>query len=134
METDIKKFMEYIRVIDKDFSSYEDKDKGVVFICNTVSLLAKCEYLELDKKQYEAALFQKQVEKLDYEIKNIKRAVPKNEITKKEEDKFTITEKEVAIHRIWKVSNAIGVFKCFVNKDEAIEYTNKINSTIFKNL
>lgn len=134
METNLDRFMEHITIIDKEFSNYEDNNKGVIFPCNTIGLLVKCEYLELDKNELQVALFQKKIDELDYEIGKVKRAIPKSEITKKEEDKYTITQKEISVRKIWKVSNAIGVFKCFTKKDEAVKYTQKINAEVFKYL
>ena len=90
--------------------------------------------LELSKEEYQAAKFQKKIDDLDYKIENIKKAVPKNEITGKDEDKFTITEKEVAVRKIWNVSNTAGAFKSFVNKDEAMDYSKNINKEVFNYL
>lgn len=60
--------------------------------------------------------------------------MPKNEITGKDKDKFTITEKEVAVRKIWNVSNTAGAFKSFVDKDEAMEYSKNTNKEVFNYL
>ena len=52
--------------------------------------------------------------KINCGIENIKKAVPKNEITGKDKDKFTITEKEVAVRKIWNVTNTAGAMKSFL--------------------
>ena len=127
MERDLCKFYDYVRVINKDLSEYNDK-KGNCFIFNTVNLLVRMDYLELTKEEYQVAKFQQKVEDLDYEIGNIKRPVPKNEITGKDEDKYTITEKEVAVRKIWNVSNAFGIVKSFTNQLDALNFYNGINS------
>jgi hypothetical protein len=134
MEKDLYKLMESINIFNKEFSEYEDKEKGVKFPFNTVNLLTRVDLLELTKEEYQVAKFQQKIEDLDYKIENIKRAVPKNEITKKDEDKFTITEKEVAVRKIWNVSNTLGAFKSFTNKEDALKLSKEINDKIFEYL
>ena len=131
MEKDLIKFMGKINVINKDFSQYLDEEKGIEFLFNTVNAVANVDYLELDKQQYEVAKFQNKIEDLEYEIETIKKAVPKNEVTGKDEDKFTITEKDVAVRKIWNVSNRMGAYKSFTNKQSALECANNINKLIF---
>ena len=127
MEKDLCKFYDYVRVINKDLSEYND-EKGNCFIFNTVNALVRMDYLELTKEEFTSLKFQQKVEDLDYEIINIKRPVPKNEITGKDEDKFTITEKEVAVRKVWNVSNAFGITKSFINQLDALNFYNEINS------
>lgn len=134
MEKDLCKLMESINIFNKEFSEYEDKEKGVKFPFNTVNLLTRVDLLELTKEEYQVAKFQQKIEDLDYKIENIKRAVPKNEITKKDEDKFTITEKEVAVRKIWNVSNTLGAFKSFTNKEDAMKRSKEINERVFEYL
>ncbi len=129
MEKDLCKFNENIEIINKDFSKYRD-DKGNNFIFNTINQLAKVDYLELTKEEYQVAKFQQKIEDLEYNIINVKKPVPKNEITGKDEDKFTITEKEVAVRQIWNVSNPYGAIKSFTNKEDAITLANEINDKI----
>ena len=129
MERDLCKFMENIEVINKDLSTYFD-DKGNYFVFNTINAIAKVEYLELTKEEYNVAKFQQKIEDLDYKVINVKKAVPKNEITKKDEDKYTITEKEVAVRQVWNVSNPYGAIKSFTNKEDALTLANEINDKI----
>lgn len=129
MEKDLCKFYENINYINKDISEYADS-KGNRFIFNTINALVRVDYLELSKEEYQMALFQQKVQENDYNIINIKKAVPKNEITKKEEDKYTITEKEVAVRQVWNVSNAFGIVKSFTNKEDANKLAIEINSEI----
>lgn len=131
MEKDLIKFYDNIEVINKDLSRYED-DKGNMFILNTINLLARVDYMELTKEEYKVAKFQQKIEDLDYSMTNIKRVVSKNEITKKEEDKYTLVDKEVAVRQIWNVSNPYGVFKSYTNKDEAVKYAKEVNEKILK--
>lgn len=130
----LEEFMENVEILGKEFSIYTDKEKGVSFPLNTVHLLTRVDMLELTKEEYQVAKFQKKIEDLDYKIENIKKAVPKNEITGKDEDKFTITEKEVAVRRVWNVSNTAGAFKSYTSKEDAMEKSKEINNKIFEYL
>ena len=135
MEKELDLFMKNIEIINKDFAIYKDKEKGFYVPVNTISLLANLEYLELEKQQYDVALFQQKIDKkLEYKIINIKKPVPKNEVTGKEEDKNILVEKEVAARQIWNVSNRYGAFKSFNDKNEALEYVDEINKKIWKEL
>ena len=86
MEKDLCKFYDNVSIINKDLAEYKD-DKGNMFILNTVNLLLRVDLLELTKEEYNMAKFQQKVEDLDYTITNIKKPVPKNEITGKDEIK-----------------------------------------------
>ena len=130
----LDEFMKNVEILGKEFSIYTDEEKGVMFPLNTVHLLTRVDMLELSKEEYQSAKFQKKIDDLDYKIENIKKAVPKNEITGKDEDKFTITEKEVAVRKIWNVSNTAGAFKSFTDKEEAMEYSKNINKEVFEYL
>ena len=129
MERDLCKFYENITYINKDISEYSDA-KGNRFIFNTINAIVRVDYLELTKEEYQSALFQQKIQENEYNIINIKKPVPKNEITKKDEDKFTIVEKEVAVRQIWNVSNPYGAFKSFNDKNDALKFANKINDNI----
>ena len=134
MEKDLCRFMENIEILGKEFALYTDNEKGISFPLNTVHLLARVDYLELTKEEYAAAKFQQKIDDLEYEIANVKKAVPKNEITGKDEDKFIIAEKEVAVRKVWNVSNGAGAFKSYINKDDAMEKVKEINSKVFEYL
>lgn len=130
----LDEFMKNVEILGKEFSVYTDEEKGVMFPLNTVHLLTRVDMLELAKEEYQVAKFQKKIDDLDYKIENIKKAVPKNEITGKDEDKFTITEKEVAVRKIWNVTNTAGAMKSFTDKDEAMKYSKNINKKVFEYL
>lgn len=127
MEKDILNFMSKVEIINKDFSRYVDKEKGIVFSLNTVQLLPRLDYLELDKTQFEAHKFEGKIDKnLEYNIIDIDKPTSKYSITKKEEDKFTIVNQKVAVRQIWNVVNALGIYKSFNNKDEALKVYEEI--------
>lgn len=129
MERDLCKFYENINILGKDFSTYED-EKGNLFTLNTINLLARVDKLELSKEEYKIAVFQQKVQDGEYSIVNIKKPVPKNEITGKDEDKFTLVDKEIAVREIWNVSNAVGITKSFTTKEEALKTAKEINKKI----
>lgn len=130
----LEEFMNNVEILGKEFSVYTDNEQGVLFPLNTVNILARVDYLELTKDQYVAAKFSQKIEDLDYNVVNVKKAVPKNEITGKEEDKTTIVEKEVAARQIWNVSNTAGAFKSYTNKEDAMEKAKEINDKVFEYL
>lgn len=136
-ELDLEEFMKNINIENKNFSQYEDI-KGNYFELNTVQLLTRVDYLELGTEkigehgasEYEQALFTKKINNLDYNHKEIKKPVPKSEITGKDEDKFTITEKKSEIVEVWNVSNPYGAFKSFTNKKDALKLAKSINEKV----
>ena len=130
MEMELNKFMEKVDIINKELSIYKDNEKGMLFYLNTVQLLVRVEPLELDKEQYKIALFEKKVEDLKYNEEKIKRVVPKNTITKDDKDKYTLTNKEVIIKKVYNVANALNIKKSFVDKEEAMQYAEAINNGI----
>ena len=130
MEKDLINFMNNVKIINKDLSLYEDDEKGIMFYLNTVNLLTRVDLLELDEVKYKIALFEKKIDKLKYTEEFIERPVPKNTITKKDEDKFTLINQKVKIKRVWNVSNTAGMFKSFTNKEEAIKFAKDTNEKI----
>lgn len=132
MEKDLIKFYDNISKINKDMCEYED-EKGNSYIIPVGQLLCSCTYNELDKNEFTIALYNKLVDKdLPYEESKIKRAVSKEEITKNKEDKYTLTEKEVIVKKVWLVQNGLKISKSFTNKEEALELLHKINKDILE--
>ena len=126
MEKDLIKFNDNIEVINKDISKYED-EKGTMFICNTIGLIAKVEALELSKEELKMKIFEGEIDDLDYQIENVKITVSKYSLTKKEEDKFTIVDSEVAVRKVYNVSNGVKIHKSFINKEDALKLAKEIN-------
>lgn len=140
-ELDLEKFMNNITIENKNFSKYED-DKGNMFLLNTVQLLTRVDYIELSTEKtgengasdYEKALFNESINKKDYKTKEVKKPIPKSEVTGKKEDMYTITEVEEKVVQIWQVSNNYGAFKSFVKKEEALNFADSINDKVKKYL
>ena len=123
----INEFMEKVEILNKDISQYKDEEKGRMFCLNTIQLLARVDYLELSKEEYEKAKFEMKIDNLEYNIIETTRPVPKNTITKKDSDKYTIVNSKVKVRQVWNVSNALGIKKSFTNKDEAMELAESLN-------
>ena len=134
MEKDIVKFMNNIEIINKDFARYKDEEKGIIFSLNTVQLLPRLDYLELDKTQYETSKFEQKIDNLEYNIINVDKPASKYARTKKEEDKFIIENQKVAVRQVWNVVNTLGLHKSFTTKEEALETYGKIYDKVSANL
>lgn len=130
METNLINFMKNITNINKDISVYNDNDKGILFYVNTIQLLAKVDYLELSSEEYKKAKFEKKIEDLEYNITEVERPQSKYARTKKEEDMYIIENAKVKVRQVWNVSNPIGVYKSFINKEEALKLAEEINKDI----
>ena len=134
MVKDLDKFYNSLKILDKTMSIYEDKD-GNYSVLPTSSLLVAVDYNEFEKNQYDLAVFNGDIPKdFKTDIKNITKPVPKYEITKKEEDRYIITEKEVAVKPVWFVINGLKIKKAFNNKEEALKKAKEINEEIIKTL
>ena len=134
MEKDIISFMDKVEIINKDFSRYVDKEKGIIFSLNTVQLLPRLDYLELDKTQFEAQKFEGKIDKLEYSIIEVDKPTSKYAITKKDEDKFTIVNQKVAVRQVWNVINALGIHKSFTTKEEALKVYEEIYGKVIEYL
>lgn len=134
MQDNILEFNGKVNVINKDYAMYKDLEKGVIFPLNTINLLARVDYLELSKEEYEKAKFEMKIDNLEYNIVEVDRPVPKYTLTKKEEDKYTITNSKVKVRQVWNVSNALGIKKSFTNKEEAIKLAEEQNKKILEEI
>ena len=65
-----------------------------------------------------------------YKEEFIERPTPKNRITKRDEDKYTLVMEKVKVKKVYNVANALNVKKSFVDKEEAMKYAEKINNRI----
>lgn len=133
MEKELNKFMDHITILNKDIAVYED-EKGNLFNVNTIKLLASVEVMELPKEEYKKAVFERRIDDLEYTDTTIYVPVPKNTITKRDEDKYTLVDKEMNAKVIYNVSNQIGLHKSFTNKEEALELAKSINAKVQENL
>lgn len=134
MIENLTEYMGKVKIIDKNISEYEDTEKGVKYILPTPHLLARVDYLELTDTEFNKAKFEQKVDNLEYKTDMVDRPKPKYEVTKKEEDRYTIINSKVKVHKIWNVSNGLGYKQSFDNKDQALELCNSINKEVLEAL
>lgn len=114
----------------KEYSVYED-DKGNLAEIPTKMLKLKCNYIELEEKDYKTYLFNGIVEKdKEYNKIKVKTQIDKYQETNDKKDMGTIIDKEIEVYQVWLVANEAGAFITFNNKEEAIEYTKEYNKAI----
>lgn len=134
MEKDIVSFMKNVEIINKDFARYIDNEKGIIFSLNTVQLLPRLDYMELDKTKYETSKFEQKIDNLEYNIINVDKPSSKYARTKKEEDRFIIENQKVAVRQVWNVVNALGIHKSFTTKEEATKVYNELYDEVMQKL
>ena len=125
-------FYKNVRYIDERLAIYED-DKGNYVHNTPATLLVNVQYHEMTKEELEKAVFNQLVPK-DMIFKEVdkKTIVPKNEITGKDKDKYTLVDKIVKAKQVWIMSNSLGVKMAFNSKEEAKKVRDEINSKIYE--
>lgn len=132
MKKDLGQFLNNITKINKDLVRYED-EKGNIIYAPINALYASCTYLELNKTQYEQMVFQQTITPDDYNVIEIKTQTSKYEITKKEEDRFTLVDTTAKVRQVWIVANQLQFSKCFKTKEEAEKLVKEIEKYIETN-
>lgn len=132
VNNDILEFMKNLKVINKDFSEYNDPDKGVQYIVPNSYVFARCDYLELTNEELKKERFNQTIDKSDIKFNYIDstRPVPKYEQTKVEADRYTIVDAKVKVNQIWLVSNGMKMVKSFNNKKDALKLVESINAPL----
>ena len=128
----IEVFMEKINFISKDISKYRDEENGNCMTIGTSQLFPRLETMELTSQELKKAKFENIIDDIKYEQVEFERPVPKSEITKREEDKYTITMKKIKGYKVFNVYNALKIKKSFSNFDEAIKCYDKIDNMVNK--
>lgn len=126
----ITEYMSKVNIQDKSISEYYDQEKGTKYIIPTTHLLTRVDYLELTESEYTKAKFEQKVDNLEYNTIMVDRPKPKYEVTKKEEDRYTIINSKVKVYQIWNLSNGLGIKQSFTNKDDALKLYDEINKPI----
>lgn len=129
MKKDLTEFLNNLTRINEDLVKYQD-EKGNIIYAPIKSLYASCTYLELNKTQYEQMVFQQTITPDDYNVIEIKTQTSKYEITKKEEDRFTLVDTTAKVRQIWVVANQLQFGKCFKTKEEAEALVQEIEAYI----
>ena len=134
MTKNLDEFYKNIELKNKDFSIYKDNDHNYS-VLPTAGILVAVDYNELNKQQWEVAKFNQDIPKdFESEIAEVDKTVSKYDITHKEEDKYILTTKKEAVHKVWFVINQFKIKKAFADGKEALEYAEKINTPILKML
>ena len=130
MTKNLDEFYKNIEIVNKDFSIYKDDDHNYS-VLPTAGALVAVDYNELNKQQWEVAKFNQDIPKdFETELAMVDKTVSKYDITHKEEDKYTLTTKKEAIHKVWFVMNQFKVKKAFKDGEEALKYAEEINKPI----
>lgn len=131
MKEDLKSFMSKVKTLCKDLCEYYDEEKGIKYLLPTSYVWARVDYFELTNDELKKAIFEEQVDKID-DLNYIEstRRQSKYEITKREEDRWTITEAKVKVNQLWVVSNGTKIKNTFNNKEEAVKFLDEINEPL----
>lgn len=132
----LQDYMKKINLISDKVCFYEDKEKGTIYPLTPAHLFARVDYLEIGTEktngvsEYDKLIFENKIEPNDYQKIEKKVLIPKNEITGNKKDQYTIIEENKPAVAIWNVSNQVGIFSSFVNKDDAIKLCEEINKKV----
>lgn len=132
MKKDLTNFIKNLTKINKELVKYQD-DKGNIIYAPINALYASCTYLELNKQQYEQMVFQQQITPDNYNVIEVKTQTSKYEVTKKEEDRFTLIDTTAKVKQVWIVANQLQFSKCFKTKEEAEKLVKEIEEYIETN-
>lgn len=132
MKKDLNNFIKNLTKINDELVKYQD-EKGNIIYAPLNALYCSCTYLELNKTQYEQMVFQQTIKDDDYNIIEIKTQVPKSEITKKEEDKFTLVDSTAKVRQVWVVANQLQFSASFKTKEEAEKLVKEVEDYIEAN-
>jgi hypothetical protein len=119
-------------ILYKEICMYKDEEKGIIYPLTPQHLLARVDYLELDKGEVEKYKFDQKIDKKEYKMYDCEKPVSKYQLTKNKEDMYTITNMKFKGTHIWNVSNQAGIHETFENKEEAIKLCDEINSKILE--
>lgn len=129
----LEEYMDKITITNKEISKYVDEEKGIYYTIPTGQLFPRVEYMELTKQELNKLKFEQKIDDLKYEQVEFERPTPKSEITKRDEDKYTIVNKKIKGYKVWNVSNGLNIKKSFTNKKDAICLYKKIDKFVTDN-
>lgn len=132
VNNDLVEFMKHLTVLNKDFSEYNDVEKGNKYMIPNSYVFARCDYLELTNEELKKERFEQHIDKSNIKFNYIEstRPKPKYEQTKREADKYTIVDAKVMVNQVWLVSNGMKMVKSFNNKEDAIKLVDSINKPL----
>lgn len=133
-DEELNSYMEHIRFINKELAEYVNMETGVKYIIPLANLLCRIEYIEASDSELKTLLFNRQVDKLDYKTKMVKRPVVKSTITHDKSDDKTLVDSKIKAYQIWNVSNGLNIRKSFADKNEAIKLYDEITDKILNEM
>ena len=111
---------------------YKDEEKGIIYPLTPQHLLARIDYMELDKDGLEKAIFEQKIDRKEYKMYDCTKPASKYQITKDKKDMYTLTDMKFKGTHIWNVSNQVGIHETFENKEDAIKLCNEINEKVYE--
>lgn len=128
MKKDLIEFNKNITKLTKEIATLRE-DNGTISLFNIGQLMCGCEYLQLDKMQFEKAKFEMIVDKNEeYNTIETIRKIDKYTNTKNKRDKGTIIDEKVEVKEVWIVKNSLGLTHSFNKKENAVKYTDEMNN------
>lgn len=125
----LQDFMNKLEITEK-VAIYRNKEKGLMYPITLAHLLCRVDYLELDEKEINVSKFKNIITDKEYKMQDCEKLIPKSEITKKEEDYFTMTKKKYKGAKVWNVSNQLGIHTTYDNQEDAFTLCEEINNKV----
>jgi uncharacterized protein YpiB (UPF0302 family) len=118
-----------------NYIEYIDNEIGRRYSLKIDHIMPVLDYIKATDDELSQLIFDMKIEK-GIEFNKIKeeRPFPLYKDTQKEEDKSVIVNKEFNINQIWNVSNPLGIFKTFNNKEDATKFYEKIRNELMSNM
>ena len=132
----LEEFMSKINYDKKNnYIEYIDNEIGRRYSLKTDHIMPVLDYIKATDDELSQLIFDMKIEK-GIKFNKIKEERPFSlyKDTQKEKDKSVIVNKEFDINQIWNVSNPLGIFKTFNNKEDAIKFYEKIRNEIIDNM
>lgn len=128
MEKDLYKFENNIHESKyKNCVEYED-EKGNYQIIPISSCIVGVQYNELNKIEYQKAIFQRLIEDKKYDEIESTKVVDKSTITHKKDDQGILIDKKEFVKQVYVVTNGLKATASFIKKDDAIKLAKEINN------
>lgn len=125
----LQDFMNKLEINEK-VAIYRNKENGLMYPITLAHLLCRVDYLELDEKEIKVSKFKNIITDKEYKMQDCEKLIPKSEITKKEEDYFTMTKKKYKGAKVWNVSNQLGIHTTYENQEDAFTLCEEINKKV----
>ena len=125
----LQDFMNKLEINEK-VAIYRNKENGLMYPITLAHLLCRVDYLELDEKEINVSKFKNIITDKEYKMQDCEKLIPKSEITKKEEDYFTMTKKKYKGAKVWNVSNQLGIHTTYENQEDAFTLCEEINEKV----